>query len=257
MAEIIGIASGIAGLISLTIEVFGVSYKYVGGVRRASTAVRQFLAELDELKAILMKIERMAIDEDEDNILGQGKSSILSVKETYDYLHLLDSVRQRLEDRNAHESWRKRIKDLTWPFSEKETLKLVEQLHRHLERYKTAMAMDNLYNVIPGAVSHPMANTDPAPLPKSSWRKRSNQGLSGKVRAVGVIARSLVTYWCYRCTNQSRIRVALNDEHATEAARYPFQKTWQLGLLGSGNTAVQELGKQRKLRSNVVVPGAS
>ena len=34
MAEVLGIASGIAGLLSLTIEVFGISYKYVNEVSR-------------------------------------------------------------------------------------------------------------------------------------------------------------------------------------------------------------------------------
>lgn len=42
MAEVLGIASGIAGLLSLTIEVFGISYKYVNEVRDASSSARLF-----------------------------------------------------------------------------------------------------------------------------------------------------------------------------------------------------------------------
>ena len=141
MAEVLGIASGIAGLLSLTIEVFGISYKYVNGVRDASSSARRFLKELEALHQVLLSVEQSAEQTGQEEIFGDTRSSFLSLDKCNEYVVLLEKVRDKLQRRQS----RNKMKALTWPFSEKETLALTESLHRHLEIYSTALAVDNRY----------------------------------------------------------------------------------------------------------------
>ena len=145
MAEVLGIASGVAGLVSLTIEVFGITYKYVHGVRDASSSVRQFLMELENLQKVLLRVEQVAKETDERKVFGDVGSCLLSIKESNEYIGLLENVRDKLQQRQTPSSSRNKLKALTWPFSEKETLALANFLHRHLEIYNIALTVDVRY----------------------------------------------------------------------------------------------------------------
>lgn len=57
MAEIIAATSGIAGLMTLAIEVFKISKIYVEGVYGASKAVASILSELKGLKQVLWELD--------------------------------------------------------------------------------------------------------------------------------------------------------------------------------------------------------
>lgn len=154
MAEIIGIASGIAGLLSLTIEVIQISSAYINGVRGASSTVQRFLNELGDLKSVLTKIDEMSKETDDIQIFGNdGHSCLVSVQEGMSYMALLISVRNRLDTRATDGSFRMKLKALTWPFSEEKTLSLIESLHRHLNIYQTALTIDNLYGTFSQACS--------------------------------------------------------------------------------------------------------
>ena len=144
MAEALGVASGVAGLMSLTIEVFQISYDYINKVHNASNTLQRFLRELEDLKVVLIKIDQMAKNMNDRKIFGDDPSCLLSIKESSEYLDLLGTVRYKLEKRSVEGSLRQKLKALTWPFSEDKTLGLIEALHRHLEIYKTALALDNL-----------------------------------------------------------------------------------------------------------------
>lgn len=60
MVEALGIASRVAGLVSLTNEVIGISYKYINGVRDASSSARRVLKELKDLQAVLRSVEQFS-----------------------------------------------------------------------------------------------------------------------------------------------------------------------------------------------------
>lgn len=145
MAEVLGIVSGIAGLFSLTIEVFGISYKYVNEVRDASSSARLFLKELEALQKVLLSVEESAKQTGQEEVFGDARSSFLSLEKSNGYEDLLEKVRDKLQQHQTPSSFRNKMKALTWPFSEKETLALTKFLHRHLEIYSTALAVDNRY----------------------------------------------------------------------------------------------------------------
>lgn len=145
MAETLGVASGIAGLVSLTIEVFGISYKYINGVRNASRSARRLLKELEALQTVLHRVEQVAKERNDLDAFGDAASCLLSVKEANEYINLLQNIRGKLQKRQSQSAFRYHVNVLTWPFSEKETLVLIESFHRHLEIYNTALAVDSLY----------------------------------------------------------------------------------------------------------------
>ena len=145
MAEALEIVTGIAGLVSLTIEVFGISYKYISRVRNASSSARRFLKELEALQSVLLRVEQFAKDSNQPEVFGHAGSCLLSIKESNDYIDLLQTVRHKLQQRQSPSSLRSKIKACTWPYSEKDTLALTKSFHRHLEVYNTAMAVDTLY----------------------------------------------------------------------------------------------------------------
>ena len=145
MAEVIGIASGIAGLMSLTIEVCKITHSYVTGVSGASSTVQRFLGELEDLRMLFAKIDSMIKATDGIHDLeGHNLTSLLSADESAHYVELLHMVRQKLLKRETDGSFRRKIKALTWPFSEQDTLQLIESFHRHLSRYSTALSAENL-----------------------------------------------------------------------------------------------------------------
>lgn len=145
MAEVLGIASGVAGLVGLTIEVFRISYKYIHGVRNASPCARQFLKELEDLQTVFIRVQKRAAETDQSEIFGDTGSCLLSIKQSNDYIGVLEKVRDKLEKQQRGSSFQNAMKALRWPFTEKETLSLAESLHRHLEIYKTAVTLDSLY----------------------------------------------------------------------------------------------------------------
>jgi hypothetical protein len=66
MAEILGIASAVAGLISLTIETYRISANYISGVRNASKLVKDLLRELGALRKVLFDLDDLIAGVDED-----------------------------------------------------------------------------------------------------------------------------------------------------------------------------------------------
>ena len=154
MAEVIGIASGIAGLFSLTIQVIKISSTYINGVRGASSTLQRFLKELENLKAVLAKIDEMTTKTEDIEVFGDdGHSCLLSVQDGKHYSELLVEIRDKLYVRTTDGSFRNKLKALTWPFSEEKTLSLIESLHRHFDIYQTALAVDNLYDFATATIS--------------------------------------------------------------------------------------------------------
>ena len=145
MAEALGIASGIAGLVSLTIEVFGISYKYIHGVRDASSSARRFLSELEDLQTVLLRVDQVAQRNDQAEVFGDAGSCLFSIQNSNEYVDTLEKIRDKLQQRQTSSSLRAKMMALTWPYSEKVTLALSEFLHRQLEIYNTALAVDSRY----------------------------------------------------------------------------------------------------------------
>lgn len=87
MAETLGVASGIAGLVNLTMEVFGI--RYINGVRNAPCSARRLLKELEALQTVLHRVEQVANEKNKLEAFNDTGLYLLSNKEANEYISLL------------------------------------------------------------------------------------------------------------------------------------------------------------------------
>jgi hypothetical protein len=128
MAEIIGLASAVAGLVTLVGQVTTLSYIFLSDIRGASKSQKRYLQEISALTEILLRMEQ-ALEVQE---LGAVRPSSIPNNAFQDCQELLRSVKTSLENATESSSRIDRLKSsLKWPFDEKEVKKLVDMLHRH------------------------------------------------------------------------------------------------------------------------------
>ncbi|KAI9878652.1 MAG: hypothetical protein M1830_000323 [Pleopsidium flavum] len=144
MTEVLALASGIAGLLNLTIEVYKISATYISGVHGASKAVQSLLRELKALRTVLLDLDELAAGINEDEVFGARLSSLRRVKDAKEYRDILREVQQKLTERIGGSKISIKIKSLTWPFSETKTEQIVAKLQRHLTIFQAALGVDTL-----------------------------------------------------------------------------------------------------------------
>lgn len=110
MAEVIGIASGIAGLVALAAQITKLSYSFVLDVKSASRTRKQFLQEVSAFTDILLRAEEVFQDAE---TLGLVPKRPVSLSDTAfaDCRRQLSSLHSTLE---RHSESRR----LLWPFLE-------------------------------------------------------------------------------------------------------------------------------------------
>ena len=142
MADPLSLASAIAGLASLAIEVSRISFEYASEVRHASKAVSEYLRELSALTSAVLRLQgalssREVQDALEDSASQAANPSILQC------LDDMETLRIRL-DKYAASGVRRKFQTLLWPFEEKETRKSAEMLHRHCSALDLLLSADTL-----------------------------------------------------------------------------------------------------------------
>ncbi|VUC25828.1 unnamed protein product [Clonostachys rosea] len=134
MAEALGIASGIAGLISLAIEVTKLSYQYINDVRSAKSTQKQYLREVAALTEVLLRIEEAA------QAIDQGPPATLVISK--DAIQGCESELQKLRAQLA-----KPLPGLLWPFKEKTITGHIEELHRFRSIFSSSLSAQTLVTV--------------------------------------------------------------------------------------------------------------
>lgn len=140
MAEALAAASGIAGLLSLTVEVFKLSTRYVRSVHSASESVVSLVLELKAFKQALFELHSLE-DSDDDRLFDDGPARI-RMQDLVDCEEVLGDLRQKLLHRLSGNHLTIKLKTLTWPFSEDKTQQTVVTLYRHLQKVQTALNID-------------------------------------------------------------------------------------------------------------------
>ena len=128
MAELVGLASAIAGLVTLVGQVAKLSYSFLSDIRGASKSQKLYLQEISALTEVLLRTEH-ALDIQE---LDAFRSSSILTNTLQNCQELLISLKSSLEAATESGSRIERLKSsLKWPFDEKEVKRLVEMLHRY------------------------------------------------------------------------------------------------------------------------------
>ncbi|KAJ6257088.1 Ankyrin-3 [Drechslerella dactyloides] len=132
----VSIASGIAGLISLSVTLIGFSYKYISGAYKASEKESQYIFELTNLKLLFLRLQEI-IDTPE----GRA-SKLLATLPISECKRDLEQLCSKLKKRGSSRLFAIRFNKLSWPFVEEETAQLVEMLHRYREIFQTALTAE-------------------------------------------------------------------------------------------------------------------
>jgi len=144
MAEVIGLASSIAGLLSLTLQVSQLSYEYIANIKGASKSVSSYLKELLALSQILLQLKETLDGETVDKTFLPSPSP-LSQFTIGECQHEIERIKERLEKRRDGPGIRSALRVMTWPFEEKETGKLIEVLHRWKGIFEAAISTSILF----------------------------------------------------------------------------------------------------------------
>ncbi|KAK6363123.1 hypothetical protein TWF730_000572 [Orbilia blumenaviensis] len=135
--EAVGLASGIAGLLSLSISIIGISYKYISSTSRASKSEGEYIVELANLKLLLSRLQEIA----QASELG-GSSNLLSTLPISECKRDLEQLLSKLKKRSSSRLFSIKFNRLSWPFVEQETVQIVQMLHRYRESFQTALTAE-------------------------------------------------------------------------------------------------------------------
>lgn len=137
MGDPLTLATGIAGLINLALEVTQLTHQYVQGVRNAAKDVDELLEEVAALVDVLRRFYCF-LQDDKINIAKFDKTSVIVL--THGACdEKLKTVRSKLSKRgNGHRIF----KALMWPFIKKEHRQTVQTIHQWVQTFQFALTID-------------------------------------------------------------------------------------------------------------------
>ena len=152
MAEVIGLAASIAGVITLSAQVTALSYKYLNGVKNASKDINRLINELTSLSGILMALQAGASTNWTTRFSDQNSSdsSTHSIETLIpECTSLIEELQMKLEIKpTSKQDPTKAIvgvfRSLLWPVKEKETNEYVQKLERLKTLFTLAISVENL-----------------------------------------------------------------------------------------------------------------
>jgi hypothetical protein len=144
MGEVLGGASAIAGLISLSGTVLAEGYAYVASVRRAPKELRELLCESAALDTVLDQLqglidESQGIESESARLKDLAQSE--SIKECKESLLLVQRSISQCQQVKG-EGVRNLGKRVVWPFKEKETKEVLARLSRIRGHLATILTVD-------------------------------------------------------------------------------------------------------------------
>ena len=137
MDDPFSLATGIAGLISLGLEVTKITRQYVQDVRNAAKDVDEFLTELSALVAVLRRLAGFLKDDRVAKLNFDQTSVLLLTHRSCE--EKLKAVRLKLLKRSKDA---RIIKTLTWPFVRKEHRQTVAIIHQWAQTFQFALTID-------------------------------------------------------------------------------------------------------------------
>ncbi|SPJ73995.1 related to ankyrin [Fusarium torulosum] len=139
MAEVLGIVSGAAGLLSLAIEVTKLSYTYIASVRGAPKSLTSYIGELATLTSVLLQLDDLI----QSKKINSQNSQVLN-KALNDCKQEVEHLRAKLERKVSYGRIKAKVAALAWPLSESELQDKVNMLHRYNGIFSSALQADSL-----------------------------------------------------------------------------------------------------------------
>lgn len=143
MAEPLSIASGVAGIITLSSAVVAANYTYFSSVRSASEDLKNLVREISLLNTLVLQFATQSLDK------GQAPRKALDALVDQavfdDCLATLKAVQKHLDhiQLTPGSSSKNALRALTWPLKKDEIAKGRERIERLCTLLTTANALDN------------------------------------------------------------------------------------------------------------------
>lgn len=142
MGDPFTIATGVAGLLSLTLQVTKITVEYVKGAGKASGAIEQFRQELRALQNVLKLFEEfLKVDAPKGAF---QKASVLYMANS-SCERQLRKLLAKFEKNIKGGRFSQAVDRPTWPFDEKEHHRAVEDLHRYVQTFQFALNIGGWY----------------------------------------------------------------------------------------------------------------
>lgn len=139
MAEIVGPAAAIVGLINIIGKAAFMGHGYREKVKGASKQIKKLADELDSLKIVLISLQDyIGQDPDSSQTLRGLEPSLISCKEDVQLLIT------KLE--KPQSGWRWFFRRLKWPLDEADTQQTIEVLDRLKNTFSLALNADHMYS---------------------------------------------------------------------------------------------------------------
>ncbi|KAF7890788.1 uncharacterized protein EAF01_010597 [Botrytis porri] len=132
MAEALGVASSIAGLVSLADTVVRLGYKYIKDVKDAEKSVRSLVEEVNNLSGVLHSLDNVAqaLEAQDTSVHSSSK-----IQHLYSCQITLEKITDQLE--KAIPEVKSTSQKLKWPFKKA----VVSELLREIQNHKSTMIM--------------------------------------------------------------------------------------------------------------------
>lgn len=143
MSDPLSVAGTITGLAGLAIQLSHVSYQYVASVKGSSKAWSSYIQELSALTSVLLRLQTAGEVQERGSVLTTREPSV-SKDAVNECIRELHQLKIKLDDKLARRGVMGKLDALVWPFSELDTQKKVNMLHRFHDLFVSVLLADNL-----------------------------------------------------------------------------------------------------------------
>lgn len=135
MVDLFTLITGVAGLISLAIELSKITSEFVGSVKRAPESIRDLSQELLSLNHVLGRLDIFL--KTQDNLGSFAETAALISTEQF-CLTRLKNMYEKL--RRSTEGGK--MRRMAWPFSEKENKETILALYRCSQTFELSLSVE-------------------------------------------------------------------------------------------------------------------
>lgn len=214
--------TGVAGLISLAIEVTKITNDFASSVKGASGQVQDLLNEIVPLKDVLQQFDNFLKTQDSLGPFAET-CALISTEQycTVKLKQLYEKLRHLTEGRTL----RRGLHALAWPYKERETAEIILSLHRCAQTFQLALTVDQWYAIVRSpSLFPPLFTSHTLYLPLSD--KQQSDVTDGGHGRKNITAsdreseRNAKTYWCRRRGGCQQLGSPPRCCRATQSSQY-------------------------------------
>jgi uncharacterized protein YoxC len=148
MAEILGVTSAVAGLITLADGIFSRGYELIDCIKDADESIKRVLDEVNSFTGTLHCLKNLTAQLKQGDSNAEPALQVLHLNPCYATLGRIQSIIEKLKFTRLTESeYRERgrlSQRLHWPLNVKKTKLLIDDIQRHKETLTLALGADSM-----------------------------------------------------------------------------------------------------------------